>query len=150
MSASRRRAPAKPRGRRRASPGIPLRRYVTSIVAGVFVFGLSTAFASSLTVTSATLSSGNAGVTSCNASAAVSYNTAYASTIPGYKVTTTPVTSAVACASKAYKVTLTGAANASLAERTGTLDASGNATPDFSTSDVSAASVTGVSVVISG
>ena len=151
MSSSRRIAPSERRGRRRAPAPRPVKRYVLAIAMGVSVFGLSTAFASSLTVTSASLSSGNAAVTSCNASAAVTYNTAYVVAIPGYEVTTAPITSAVACAGKAYKVTLTGAGNASLAERTGTLDGSGNATPDFGTaSDISAALVTGVSVVISG
>ncbi len=125
-------------------------RYLLPLVAAVSVFGVATAFAAALTVNSQSLGSGNAGVSSCNASASVTYNTAYDSAVPGYEVTTTPVTSAVACASKAYKVTLTGASNAALAERTGTLDASGNVTPDFATSNVAAANVTGVSVVITG
>lgn len=141
-------------GKRRA-PSKPLTRYVVPLAAGAVVFGAATAFASSLTVNSTGLGSGNAGVASCNASASVSYNTAYAASIPGYQVTTTPVTtSAAACANKTYKVTLTGASNAALAERTGTLNASGNAdgaaSPDFTSASVSAASVTGVSVVITG
>ena len=125
-------------------------RFALPAVVGVVVFGSVTAFAASLSVTSKTLGSGNATVASCNASVSVSYNTAYASTIPGYKVTTAPVTSAVGCATMAYKVTLTGAASASLAEISGTLDASGNASPDFTASNVSAALVTGVSVAITG
>ncbi len=125
-------------------------RYLLPLVAAVSVFGVATAFAAALTVNSKTLGSGNAGVSSCNTTAAVSYNTAYDSALPGYEVTTTRVTTAVGCANKSYKVTLTGAANASLAERTGSLDASGNVTPDFATSNVAAADVTGVSVVITG
>lgn len=135
---------------RRPSSAPSIKRYVVPLAAGLVVFGTASAFASSLTVSSTSLGSGNAGVSSCNASAAVTYNTAYASNIPGYEVTTTPVTSAAACNAKSYKVTLTGSSNTALAERTGTLDASGNATPDFSTSDVAAANVTGVSVVITG
>ena len=127
-----------------------MKRYLVPMVAAVSVFGAATAFAASLTVSSTSLGAGNGAVASCNATASVTYNTSYASGVPGYKVTTAPVTSAVACATKAYKVTLTGAANASLAEVTGSLDASGNASPDFSASNVSAALVTGVSVVISG
>jgi len=119
-------------------------------VAGVVVFGAVTAFAASLSVSSKSLGSGNATVTSCNASASVSYATVYASTIPGYKVSTAPVSTAAACTGQAYKVTLTGAGNASLAEISGTLDTSGNATPDFSASNIAAANVTGVSVVITG
>jgi hypothetical protein len=125
-------------------------RFVVPAVVGVVVFGSVTAFAASLTVNSKSLGSGNATVASCNTAVSVSYNTAYASTIPGYKVTTAPVTSAVGCATMAYKVTLTGAGNTSLGEITGSLDASGNATPDFTTSNISAALVTGVSVTITG
>ena len=45
---------------------------------------------------------------------------------------------------------MTGAGNASLAEQTGNLDAAGAASPDFSTSTIAAANVTGVSVVVTG
>lgn len=125
-------------------------RFVVPAVAGVVVFGAVTAFAATLSVNGKTLGSGNATVSSCNSGATVTYTTAYSATLPGYKVATAPVTTAAACNGFAYKVTLTGAANASLAEVTGTLDASGNATPDFSASNISAANVTGVSVVITG
>lgn len=127
-----------------------MKRYLVPILAGVMVFGVATAFAASMTVSSTGLGAGNGSVSACNATASVTYNTSYASGIPGYKVTTAPVTTAAGCASKAYKVTLSGAANASLGEITGTLDASGNASPDFSASNISAASVTGVSVVVTG
>jgi hypothetical protein len=129
---------------------VTVKRFVVPLVAGVAVFGVATAFAASLTVTGTSLGSGNATAASCNASASVTFNTSYASGLPGYKVTTTPVTTAVACATKAYRVTLTGAANASLGEVTGSLDASGNASPDFSASNIAASGVTGVSVVITG
>jgi hypothetical protein len=125
-------------------------RFAIPVVVGVVVFGGVTAFAATLSVSSKSLGSGNATVSSCNAAATVSYTTAYASTIPGYKVATTPVTTAAGCATMAYKVTLTGSGNASLAEVTGTLDASGNASPDFSASNIAAANVTGVSVVVTG
>src|SRR3954470_4798769 len=125
-------------------------RFLLPLIAGVLVFGAVTAFAASLNVSSKSLGSGNGTVTSCNASANVTYNTAYASTIPGYKVTTAPITTAAACATLSYKVTLTGAGNAALAEVTGSLDASGNASPDFSASNVAASGVTGVAVVITG
>src|SRR3954468_426057 len=102
-------------GKHQARRGIRpngLARFALPAVVGIVVFGSVTAFAASLSVTSKTLGSGNATVASCNATVSVSYNTAYASTIPGYKVTTAPVTSAVGCATMAYKVTLTGASNA--------------------------------------
>jgi hypothetical protein len=127
-----------------------MKRYLVPIVAGVTVFGAVTAFAATLNVSTQSLGSGNATVASCNTNAAVTYTTAYSAAVPGYKVATAPITTAVACATKTYKVTLTGAGNASLAELTGPLDAAGAAAPDFSASNISAALVTGVSVVISG
>ena len=126
------------------------KRFLIPAVAGVVTFGAVTAFAATLSVSSKSLSAGNATVASCNASAQVSYNTAYAASLPGYKVTTAPVTTAGGCASMSYKVTLTGAANASLGEITGTLDGTGAASPDFSASNIAASAVTGVSVAVTG
>ncbi|MDQ1684225.1 MAG: hypothetical protein QOC82_962 [Frankiaceae bacterium] len=136
-------------GRSRRTRG-GIARFAIPVVTGVVIFGAVTAFAATLSVNSKSLGSGNATVSSCNTAATVTYTTAYAATLPGYKVATAPVTTAAACNGFAYKVTLTGAANAALAEVTGTLDASGNATPDFSASNIAAANVTGVSVVITG
>jgi hypothetical protein len=137
-------------GARRPRSRWGAKRFLIPAVAGVITFGAVTAFAASLSVSSKSLGSGNATVATCNASAQVSYNTAYSATVPGYKVSTTPVTTAAGCGSMAYKVTLTGAGNASLGEITGTLDASGNASPDFSASNIAASNVTGVSVAITG
>jgi hypothetical protein len=125
-------------------------RFLLPVIVGVIVFGAVTAFAATLNVSSKSLGSGNAAVSSCNASANVTYNTSYASTIPGYKVTTAPITTSASCSGLSYKVTLTGAGNSALGEVTGTLDASGNASPDFSASNVAASVVTGVAVVITG
>ena len=125
-----------------------MKRYLVPVLAGVTVFGAVTAFAATLGVSSTTLGSGNDAVTSCNATAAVSYNVGFAA--GGYEVTTAPVTSAAACAAKSYKVTLTDSGGASLAEVTGTLDAAGAAAPDFTSQAVKAALVEGVSVVITG
>ena len=126
------------------------KRFLIPAVAGVVTFGAVTAFAATLSVSSKSLGSGNATVASCNATAQVTYNTSYAASIPGYKVTTTPVTTAAGCATMSFKVTLTGAGNASLGEITGSLDSSGNASPDFSASNIAASAVTGVSVAITG
>jgi hypothetical protein len=123
---------------------------VIPVATGVVIFGAVTGFAATLSVSSKTLGSGNASVSSCNSAATVTYTTAYSASLPGYKVATAPVTTAAACNGFAYKVTLTGTGNASLAEVTGALDASGNATPDFTASNIAAANVTGVSVVITG
>jgi hypothetical protein len=127
-----------------------VKRLLAAGIIGVIVFGAVFAFAASLTVNTKSLGAGNNAVASCNASASISYNTAYSATIPGYKVTTAPITSAVACATMSYRVTLTGAGNTSLGEVTGSLDATGAASPDFTSANVNAASVTGVQLVITG
>lgn len=127
-----------------------MKRVLIVGILGVAVFGAVFAFAASLTVNSKSLASGSSSVAACNASASVSYNTAYSASLPGYQVTTAPVTSAAACLNMPYTVTLTGAGNASLGSVTGALSATGTASPDFTSANVNAASVTGVSVVISG
>jgi len=125
-------------------------RFLVPAVVGVVVFGAVTAFAASLTVSTKSLGAGNATVSTCNTNAAVTYTVSYSATLPGYKVATAPVTTAAACTGLAFKVTLTGAGNASLGEASGTLDATGAGTADFTTQSVAAANVTGVSVVITG
>ena len=127
------------------------KRFLVPAVAGIVTFGAVTAFAATLSVTSKSLGAGNATVASCNATANVTYTTTYTATAPaGYKVATAPVTTAIGCATMAYKVTLTGASNTSLGEVTGTLDSAGGASPDFTSKNVAASDVTGVSVVITG
>lgn len=124
-------------------------RYLVPATVGVVVFGAVTAFAASLSVSSSSLGAGNATVQSCNSTASVTYNTAPSAGV--YKVTTAPVTTAAACAGMSYRVTLTGASNATLGEVTGTLDATtGAGLPDFTSSAISASAVQGVSVVITG
>ena len=127
-----------------------MKRLLIAGVVGAVVFGSVYAFAATLTVNSKTLGAGSGTVAACNASASVNYNTVYSATLPGYKVTTAPVTSAVACATMAYRLTLTGTGNASLGEVTGVLDATGAASPDFTASNVAASGVIGVQLVISG
>ena len=127
-----------------------MRRFLIIGVVGVAVFGSVYAFAASLTVNSKTLGAGSNTVAACNASASVNYNTVYSATLPGYKVTTAPITSAAACTTMAYRLTLTGASNTSLGEVVGTLDATGAASPDFTASNVAASGVVGVQLVISG
>src|SRR4051794_13149801 len=126
------------------------KRFLIPAVAGVVTFGAVTAFAATLSVTSKSLGAGNQTVATCNASALVSYTTSYSAALPGYIVATAPVTTAAGCSGKSYQVTLTGAGNASLGEQVGTLDGSGGATPSFTSLNVSAALVTGVSVAITG
>jgi hypothetical protein len=131
---------------------------VALLVAGI-VFAALYGFAASLGVNSKTLGAGTSAVAACQAGTlTASYATTYDSTIPGYKVGVVTVNgldtvSGTNCASKAFKVTLTGpaASNASLGEVTGTTPASGTSfTADFSGSGVSAASVTGIHITIAG
>lgn len=127
-----------------------MKRIMIAVVIGAIAFGSMWAFAATLTVNTKTLGAGNGTVASCNATATIAYNTAYVQAAPGYRVTTAPITSAAACGTMTYKATLTGAANVSLGEATGTLDGTGAATADFTAANVNASAVTGVSVVITG
>ena len=136
-----------------------MKRLATGVVVGTAVFGSVYGLAASLGVTSRTLGAGSSVVAGCQATQlTVAYAPVYDATLPGYKVGVVTVsgldtTSATNCASKGYKVTLTGAANASLGEITGTTPASGTSfTADFTSTNplVSAASVTGVHVLITG
>jgi hypothetical protein len=110
-----------------------VKKFILPVAVGVVVFGAVTAFAATLNVNTDSLGAGNATVAACKDAAAVTYNT---SLVAGsYVVTTAPVTTSgtgAGCAGKSFKVTLLGASNAVLREVTGTLDASGNAAPDFS------------------
>ena len=134
-----------------------MKRALIALVVGTVVFGGIYGLASSLNVTSKALGAGNTAVAACQAGALnVAYATTYDSTIPGYKVgvvtiTGLDTTSGTNCASKSYKLTLTGASNASLAELTGSTPASGTSfTADFTSSVVAAANVTGVHLVVTG
>jgi hypothetical protein len=135
-----------------------VKRFLIAIFVGTLVFGTVYGFAASLGVSSSSLGAGTSSVAACQSGAlTASYAVAYDSSIPAYKVGVVTVsgldTSAGHCATKSYKVTLTGpgASNASLAEVTGTTPGSGTTfSPDFTSSNVNAASVTGIHVVISG
>jgi hypothetical protein len=134
-----------------------MKRTLITISAGVLVFATVYGFAASLTVTSASLGAGTSAVAACQSTALnVTYTPTYSSTIPGYEATTVTVNgldeTAPKCGGKAIRVTLTGpgASNASLGEQTATLATGVGTTQGFTFSGVSAASVTGVHVVISG
>ena len=99
------------RPRRRAD-----KRFLIPVVVGVVTFGAVTAFAASLSLSSKSLGAGNASVSACNATAQVTYTTSYSASLPGHIIATAPVTTAAGSANVSYRVTLTGAANSSLAE----------------------------------
>lgn len=134
-----------------------MKRTALAVIAGVMVFGVVYGFAASLNLSSQTLGAGNSSVAACqSATLTASYATTYSSSIPGYKVGVVTVsgldtTSTPNCASKSFRVTLTGSSNTSLSEVTGTTPASGTTfTADFTSSSVSSAAVQGIHVVIAG
>jgi hypothetical protein len=135
-----------------------MKRILTAVVAGILVFGVVYGFAASLSMNSASLGAGTSSVAACQAATlTASYAVTYDATLPAYKVGVVTVsgldTTPGRCASKAFKVTLTGpgASNASLGEVIGTTPGAGTTfTADFTSSNVSAASVTGTHIVISG
>jgi hypothetical protein len=128
-----------------------VKKLIIGLAAGATVFGGVYGLAASLGLTSDSLGAGQSVVAACQATAMnATYTSAYTATVPGYTVTTVTLTGLTStCYSKPYRVTLSGAAGASLAEVTGTTPSTG-ATVPVTFSNVNAASITGVSVVISG
>jgi len=129
-----------------------MKRVLAALFAGLITFGGIYGLAASLNLTSDSLGAGNATVAACQAGALnATYTTSYSATAPGYTVGTVTVTGlAASCYSKAYKITLSGAGSASLGEATGTTPASGTSFGATFAPAVAAASVTGISVVLSG
>lgn len=129
-----------------------MKRVLAAILAGLLTFGAVYGLAASLNLTSDSLGAGTAVVASCQAATLnATYTSTYSAAAPGYTVGTVTVTGlAATCYSKAYKITLATAANASLGEATGTTPASGTSFSAAFAPALSATSITGISVVISG
>ena len=130
-----------------------MRRTIVALAIGVAVFGGIYGLASSLNVSAKSLGAGSASVAACQAGTlTASYATSYSSTIPGYQVGVVTVSGlASTCYSMTFKVELVNASNVSLGEVTGTTPSSGATfTADFTPSNVPAANVTGVHVVVTG
>jgi hypothetical protein len=129
-----------------------MKRRLAAIVAALLTFGVSYGLAASLNLTTDSLGAATTTVAACQAGALnATYASTYAAGTPGYTVATVTVTGlAATCYSKPYKVTLSGAGNASLGEATGTTPATGTSFAATFSPAVSGASVTGVSLVISG
>jgi len=133
-----------------------VKRMLVALLIGGIVFATLYGFAASLGVNSNSLGAGSTSVAACQATPlTASYATSYDSTVPGYKVGIVTVSGlAAGCNSKPFKVTLTGpgVSNASLGEVTGTTPAgpATTFTADFSASNVQAASVTGIHIVLTG
>jgi hypothetical protein len=129
------------------------KRLLIALAVGSAVFAGAYAMAASLPVSSTRLGSGNAVVPSCDTDGvATTYTVSYsASGTAGYKIDTAEISGvAPACNGGSMKVTLTGAANASLAERTQVVSAASSYSLPFAGAGVSAADVTGVHVTIVG
>jgi hypothetical protein len=127
------------------------RTLIALLVAGA-VFGAVYGMAATLNVSTSTLGEGSSAVAACQATPlTVSYATSYQAG-SGYKVGVVTVGGlAAGCYTKPYKIVLTGTAEASLGELTGTTPGSGTSfTADFTAANVAAASVLGVHLVISG
>lgn len=139
-----------------------MRRIALALAIGGLVFGAIYGLAASLDASTDTLGAGNKVVAACQSGTlTASYATTYDSTVPGYEVGVVTIngldttTSPTNCASKAFKVLLTGTvggvANTSLGQVTGTTPASGTSfTADFASANVAAADVLGIHVLITG
>jgi hypothetical protein len=123
-----------------------------AFVLALTIFGAVYGFAATMGISSNQLSAGNATVASCQTTSPVaSYSLVYDSTLVGYKVGTVTVTSLdAACATKALSVTFTGASGVNLLTIPGTVQAGGGIQVITPGSTVPAASVTGLSVAVSG
>ena len=129
-----------------------MKRAIVALLIGAAVFGGIYGLAASLNVSSKSLGAGNTSVAACqSATLTASYATTYDSTIPGYKVGVVTVSGLQStCYAMAFKVSLTGASNVQLNEVTGTTPSTATFTADFTSLNVSAASVQGVHVLITG
>lgn len=129
-----------------------MKRILVAIVLSLVTFASAYGLAASLNLTTDSLGAAQTTVAACQAAAMnATYTTSYSSATPGYTVGTVTVTGlAATCYSKAYKITLSGAANASLGEATGTTPSSGTSFAATFSPAVNAATVTGISVVITG
>lgn len=128
------------------------KRLIIATAVAPVVFGAMYGLAASLNMTTDSLGAATQTVAACQAGALnATYQNAYSATTPGYTVPTVTVTGlASTCYSKNYRVTLSGAGNASLGEATGTTPATGASFVATFGSPVNAASVTGISVVLEG
>ena len=132
------------------------RRTLFAVLLALTIFGAVYGFAATLNVGTNTLSAGNATVASCQASGTPTgtYALAYDSTIPGYKVSGVTVTGMdPLCNGKTVSVTLTGAANASLASGNAVYSSAGSSTTvaiGSLSATPNATSVTGVAVAVNG
>ena len=125
------------------------KKLIFGLAVGAAAFAGVFAMAASLGVGSNSLGAGTADVASCDTDGVDhTYTTAYATAIPGYRVSGIQVTGIdTACNGSSIKATLLDTADASLGEVTGSISAT---THTFTVNgSVSAANVEDIAVVIS-
>jgi hypothetical protein len=128
-------------------------RALLAVLLALGSFGAIYGFAATLGAGASPLGAGSASVATCQAAgtATGAYTIAYDSMLGGYRVSGITVNNlAAGCAAKAVSVTLTGAANAVLGTIAGVVPAGGGSLALSPGATVAAASITGVSVAISG
>ena len=126
------------------------KRLAIRLVIIATVFATVLGLADTLNLSAGSLGAAQAVVAACQSTAlTTAFTSAYSAAQPGYQVTTVTISGmATTCQSRPFRITLSGAAGASLGEATGTTPATG--TTFAGTFTVNAASVTGIAVVISG
>jgi hypothetical protein len=129
-----------------------VKRILAALVIGLVTFSGVYGLAASLNLTSDSLGADSATVAACQAGALdATYMSSYSASTPGYTLGTVTVTGLTAsCYGMAYRITLSGAGDASLGELTGTTPSSGTTFGGTFSPAVDAQLVTGISVVISG
>ena len=126
------------------------RKVVLAAVAGLTVFGGVYGLAASIGLTADSLGAAQSVVAACQSGTmTVAYTPSYSASVPGYAVTAVTITGLQSgCYGKSYRVTVSDASGASLAEATGTAPTSGTSIP-LSIS-ATASSINGVAVVFAG
>lgn len=129
-----------------------MKRLLFAAFAALLTFASTYGLAASLNLTTESLGAAEATVAACQAGAlTATYATTYSTSLPGYVVGTVTVNGlASTCYGKTYRITLSGAGNAALAEATGTTPSSGTSFSATFSPAVDAAAVTGIGVIISG
>jgi hypothetical protein len=123
------------------------KRILIAGAAGLATFGVVGASAASLSVTSGGIGAGDTVVSSCDTAVNVAYTTAYSATTGTYQVTGVTVSGIDGCDTRTVKVTLRGAAFASLGNGTGTVTGNTGASVTVPVT-AEASAVVGAAVVI--
>lgn len=129
-----------------------MKRILLTVVTGAITFSVVYGLAASLNLTTDSLGAATTTVAACqNGTLNATYTSAYSTTAPGYTTGTVTVTGlAASCYGKDYRVTLSGAAAASLGEATGTTPTSGATFVATFAPAPAAAAVTAINLVVSG